>query len=98
MDKTRIFVSKHCAPCQVIKEMVESGQLSDKDVEIVDIESDEGFPYIAEFALSGVPSAYRGREKCELKIDPEHNLLHIICPENPIEVPPSSAEDQESPR
>jgi hypothetical protein len=89
-------VSEHCGPCQVIKDMVEKGQVSDKEVELVDIESDEGFPYIEEFALSGVPSAYKGKEKCEIKIDQGANKLHIICPAPTIEAPPSSDEDPAS--
>lgn len=72
--------------------MVKNGQLIDKDVELIDLESDEGFLYIAEFGLTGVPSAYRGKQKCEMKIDDETNILHIICPENSIEAPPSSDE------
>lgn len=77
--------------------MVQKGQIADKDVELVYIESDEGFPYIAQFALSGVPSAYRETQKCEIKIDEETEILHIICPEKPIEAPPSSGEGQSSP-
>jgi hypothetical protein len=97
MGKTRVFVAKHCGPCQIVKEMVERGQINDKDIELIDIESDEGFPYIAEFALSGVPSAYKDKQKCEIKIDQESNILHIVCPEVPTEAPPSSDEGQESP-
>jgi len=76
--------------------MVENKQISE-DVELIDIETDEGFPYIAEFALSGVPSAYKGKEKCEIKIDREAKILHIICPEITTESPPSSGEGQGSP-
>lgn len=97
MAKTRVFVAKHCGPCHIVKDMVEKGQTSDKDIEIIDIESDEGFPYIVGFALSGVPSAYKEKQKCEIKIDQEANILHIICPDKPTEDPPSSGEGQESP-
>lgn len=97
MEKVRVFVSEHCGPCQIVKDMVEKGQVSD-EVELVDIESDEGFPYIKEFALSGVPSAYKGNEKCEIKIDQAANKLHIVCPQaTTTEAPPSSDEGQESP-
>jgi hypothetical protein len=94
MEKTRIFVSKHCGPCQVIKDMVQNGQVDDKDVELIDVETDEGFPYIAEFGLTGVPSAYRGKQKCEIKID--QDILQIIC-DDTREAPPSSGEGQLSP-
>lgn len=98
MAKTRVFVANHCGPCHIVKDMVEKGQTSEKDVELIDIESEEGFPYIAEFALSGIPSAYKEKQKCEIRIDQEANILHIICPENAIEAPPSSGEGQESPQ
>ena len=92
-------MAKNCGPCHIVKDMVEKGQVSEQDIEIIDIESDEGFPYIADFALSGVPSAYKDKQKCEIKIDQEANILHIICPEVPTTGdPPSSDEDQESPR
>lgn len=97
MEKTRIFVSEHCGHCQVIKDMVQNGQVDDKDVELIDLETDEGFPYIAEFGLTGVPSAYIGKQKCEIQIDQESNVLRIVCPETPIiEAPPSSDEGQAS--
>jgi len=97
MGKIRVFVAKHCRPCHIVKDMVEKGQVSDKDIELIDIESDEGFPYIVEFALSGVPSAYREKQKCEIKIDQEANILHIVCPENPTEALPPSDEGPVSP-
>lgn len=75
--------------------MVENGQLANKDVELIDLETDEGFPYIAEFGLTGIPSAYLDKQKCEIKVDEDTNILHIVCPENPIEVPPSSDEGLE---
>jgi len=97
MAKTRVFVAKHCGPCHIVKDMVEKGKASEQEIELIDIESDEGFPYIAEFALSGVPSAYKDKQKCEIKIDQEADILYIICPDNPKEAPPSSDEGQESP-
>jgi hypothetical protein len=99
MGKTRIFVSKHCGPCQIIKDMVQNGQVDDdKDIELIDLETDEGFPYIAEFGLTGVPSAYKDKQKCEIKIDQDSNILRIICPETPTTGDlPSSDEGQVSP-
>jgi len=97
MGKIRVFVSEHCGPCQIIKDMIDRGQVSDKDLELIDIESDEGFPYIGEFALTGVPSAYKENQKCEIKIDQSTDKLHIICPETSTEALPSSDEDQVSP-
>ena len=99
MEKTRIFVSKHCNSCRLIKEMVKNKKVSEKDVEVIDVETDEGFPYIQTMQLSGVPSAYKGIRKCELKIDEETDTLIIICPveQNPTEDPLSSAQGQSFP-
>lgn len=95
MDKFRIFVAEHCGPCHVVREMAEKGQVDPKDVEIIDVESDEGFPFIAEYDLQGVPSAYMGKQKCSIQIDKDQNLVRIVCPGSK-SGPPSSGEGLES--
>jgi len=97
MEKTKVFVAKHCAPCHVIEDIIKEDPSSHENLEIIDIESDEGFPYIEQFGLSGVPSAYKDGQKCEIKIDQSKNEVYLICPDNPKEAPPSSDEGQESP-
>lgn len=78
--------------------MVQNGQVDDRDIELIDLETDEGFPYIAEFGLTGVPSAYKGKQKCEIQIDQDSNMLRIVCPEVlTTRDPSSSGEGQESP-
>lgn len=86
MAKIKLFVANHCLPCEPLKEMAKGGALGD-DVEIIDIESDEGFKKMAELDLDAVPSIYSQGGKCEIKYDKDGNIVDIVCPGSEEELP-----------
>lgn len=81
----RVFVSDHCAPCQQVKRAIQEGKFQG-EVEMVDIETDEGFIKFKEEVLSlgdgAVPSAYKEGKKCLISIA-EDDSLFINCPTDP---------------
>jgi len=79
MKKVRVFVAEHCEPCIPVKELIENGKI-DAEVELIDIESEEGFKYIEKLNIDGVPSAYQGSERCQMRVDEENQTLNILCP------------------
>jgi hypothetical protein len=80
----KIFSSKHCGPCAKVHEKIEQGKVNAPGpVEIVDVESDEGFKRFSEEVLSKgdgfVPAAFSPAGQCEIGYDEEDNLV-IECP------------------
>jgi len=88
----RIYTAKHCVPCHEIEKLIKEGRFSGEDIELVDIETDEGFEKfrkeVLDFSDSAVPSAYKDGEKCLIRIDKENNNLLLECPTTT--APPSS--------
>ncbi len=78
MELVKVFVAGGCGPCQEIKQLIEEGRVSE-DIDLIDVTSDEGYPYIEKMGLSKVPSAYRGTQECKLQIDDEEHLLIVDC-------------------
>jgi glutaredoxin len=79
-QKLRVFVSANCGPCQEIKEAINAGRFNAEEVDLIDIETEEGFPWIKKLGLTKAPSAYLGRKECEMFINREDNSLYIDCP------------------
>ena len=83
--KIKLFVGSHCAPCERVKELVQEGQfLVDNEegmsIEMIDIESDEGFPAILEHNLSGIPSAIdESGKQCRIRVDEESGVVLFEC-------------------
>jgi len=89
----RLYTSKHCGPCHQVEQLVKEGKFGgESEVEIVDIETDEGFAKFKEevldFGEGAVPSVYKEGKKCVISITQDNNLL-LECPTND---PPSSDE------
>ncbi|KKM97006.1 hypothetical protein LCGC14_1172400 [marine sediment metagenome] len=80
--KLRVFVAAGCGPCQEVKDAVAAGRFNAEDVDIIDVESKEGFTYIKKFGLTKAPAAFLGKKECELFINREDNSLFIDCPDN----------------
>lgn len=80
-DKLRVFISGSCGPCKEIKQLIEEGKFNQEEVEILDLESVEGFPWLEKMQLTKVPAVYKGKQACELEIDMETKSLIITCPE-----------------
>jgi hypothetical protein len=87
-EKLRIFIGEHCAPCHqfeaMLKEAIQRGDLGANDVEFIDIESEEGFHYLAEYELMSIPSVYKGHQQCEVKY--EDDGVSINCPDKDNEI------------
>lgn len=75
--KLQIFIGEHCSGCEQLKEIAENGGFGD-DVEVVDIETEEGFPKVAEMELTEIPSAYEDGKKCAIKYSDDN--VEIKCP------------------
>lgn len=79
--KIVLFTSQNCGPCQEVKALAQQGKLED-EVEIVDIETDEGFERFQREVLGqgdgAVPSAYHEGAKCRITIEDEKLKFH--CP------------------
>ena len=79
-EKLRVFVSSSCGPCQELKDNIEAGRFNHKDVDLIDVETEEGFKYIKQFGLTKAPAAYLGKKECEIFINREDNSVFIDCP------------------
>lgn len=79
-----VFAAKNCLPCREVKDLIEKGRVSEK-VDLVDIETDEGFERFSKEVLSSgdgaVPSAYKDGMKCTIKIDEEKRIVIFDCPQ-----------------
>ena len=80
----RIYTAKHCRPCHEVEQLIKGGKFSGDDIELVDIETNEGFEKfkkeVLDFSDGAVPSAYRDGKKCLIHIDEENNSLLFECP------------------
>ena len=79
----KIFTAGHCEPCHEVTKLLKEGKfevdIDDVDIDLIDIETDEGFPQIAENDLNGVPAArFQGKE-CKIRIDHDIGILVISC-------------------
>ena len=78
----KIYISKSCKPCQEVTDLLDQGKYED-DIEVVDIETDEGFDEFSRGVLehgdAAVPSAYKDGAKCKILVDEEQGLI-FECP------------------
>ena len=77
--KVKVFIAAGCGPCKELKEAIEAGRFNVEDVDLIDVETKEGFPYIKKFGLTKAPSAYLGKKECDLFINREDNSIFIDC-------------------
>lgn len=83
----RIYTSKTCIPCRKIEDLIDAGKIiSDEEIELVDLETDEGFQKFKEEVLDrndevelSVPTAYRDGQHCSIRFDEDNNVL-FQCP------------------
>jgi len=79
----KIYTAEHCVPCHRVEELLknQSNNIDGEDVEVIDVETDDGFQEFKKEILAkgdaAVPSAYKDGEKCLIKIEDE--ILHLIC-------------------
>jgi predicted thioredoxin/glutaredoxin len=88
----KVFTSKSCQPCQEVSRLLKEGKYQG-DIEIVDIETDEGFEAFTKEVLSmgpgAVPSAYKDGKKCLISISEDKNV-QFNCPTGQSAEPVSS--------
>ena len=77
--KLRVFVTAGCGPCQEIRAAVEAGRLNYEDVDLIDVEAEDGADYIRKYGLTKAPAAFLGKKECEIFINREDNSLFIDC-------------------
>jgi predicted thioredoxin/glutaredoxin len=83
----KVFTSKHCQPCHDIEKIIKEGKFAgEREVELIDIETDEGFAMfkkeVLDFGDGAVPSAYKDGKKCVISITEDDGLL-FNCPTEP---------------
>lgn len=78
----KVFVSGHCPPCEEVKNLIAEKGL-DKEVELVDINTDEGFELFYKMVLSNrdgaVPSAFDGENQCKIMVGGDDGIK-FECP------------------
>jgi glutaredoxin len=80
-EKIKVFVSSSCGPCQRVKNAISEGKFNIEEVDLIDLETEEGFPYIEKFGLNRVPAAFKGKQQCDLLFSEEGDLI-INCDES----------------
>lgn len=92
-----IYTAEHCVPCKEVEQLVKEGKfIGEKEVEVIDIETDEGFKKFKEEVMDpsnvetqlAVPSAYKDGKKCLIRIEGDSVLFE--CPTSDL---PSSEQD-----
>jgi glutaredoxin len=85
MRTVTLFTAESCKPCHVVKKLVESGAFEiigapGAEVEIVDVETDAGFPSIEKHKLTGVPEAIDDSgARCRIELDEETQRVLFTC-------------------
>ncbi len=80
-EKVKLFVSSACGPCEQVRKMIEEGRFNLPDIDLIDVTTEEGFPYVKKMGLTKIPVAYKGDKVCKLLMDDES--LMIDCGDNP---------------
>jgi hypothetical protein len=97
-NEIKLFTSEHCKPCHELLSLVNKGRfvsdLGDAGVNVVDVETEEGFNQIQEYNLLAVPQAFHGKKTCRLQIDDENEVLIITCKDDVPETVPESQEEK----
>ena len=85
----RIYTAEHCVPCKEVERLVKEGKfIGEKEVEVIDIETDEGFKKFKEEVMDpsnvedqlAVPSAYKDGKRCLIHFDTEAGNVLFKCP------------------
>ena len=96
--KIVVYVARDCGPCEQVSRLVQEGKAAE-EVDLVDIETDEGFARFSTEVLSqgesGVPCAFSGPKECEILYDDEKDVLYFDC--TPKDAPPASPSETPSP-
>lgn len=83
--RVKVFVAGHCEPCQEVKELLKEGAFvvdgeEGASVELIDIETDEGYTEMLAHEVPAVPTAFAGGKQCKIGIDREEGVVVLECP------------------
>ena len=82
-ELVKVYTAGHCTPCEEIKKSLSEGNFlvdgKEETIDVVDIETDEGFEEAQKRELTAVPQAFRGAKQCAIKIDDETHTVLIEC-------------------
>lgn len=82
-ERVTVFAAGHCEPCEEIKGMLQNGQFlvngQEAEVDLVDIETEEGFEEAQKHELTAVPSAFLRGKQCQIRLDEETKTVLIEC-------------------
>lgn len=88
-NRLQIFTAPGCAPCEEIKTALAAGRLElegtpvkREDVDLVDVSTDQGYPFLDQLDIHRVPAAYYGIRACEILVDNRTRTVTINCPES----------------
>lgn len=93
VEPITVFTAEHCDPCHEIVDLLKKKSFASDvgaPINLIDIESEEGFEHIKDKKVEGVPSAQYKGKSCKLEVDEERRIVLITCG---IE----GAEDEEAP-
>jgi thiol-disulfide isomerase/thioredoxin len=90
--KKRLYTAEHCVPCREIEAKVDELIKAGDDIEVIDIETDEGFKIFQNEVMSKsdddellvVPSAYQDGQRCKISFDEDDKLV-LDCPESKLQ-------------
>lgn len=82
-EKVKVFISSGCGPCQEVRKMIEEGRFNLPDVDLIDVASDEGFPFVEKMGLTKVPCAFKGDKACRILSDEETLIIDCGGDESP---------------
>lgn len=82
-EAVKVYTAGHCTPCEEIKKSLSEGNFlvdgKAEAIDVIDIETDEGFAEAQKRELTAVPQAFRGSKTCAIKIDDESKTVLIEC-------------------
>jgi hypothetical protein len=88
----RVFVAEGCGECQGIKEGLAQGNITFlgvpdtvEDIDVVDVTTDEGYPFMDSLGIEAIPAAYLGMLPCSIRVLPNEKEYLIDC--SPVEEP-----------
>ena len=82
-EEIKLFVRSGCSACDKIKDIVAKGRFNKPSVDLIDINTPEGEPYLDKLPINKVPVAMKGNKTCELELtsDADGEILLIDCGE-----------------
>jgi glutaredoxin len=93
----KVYTAEHCRGCKEVSNLLSSGQfesnIEDASVDLIDIETEEGFKEVAKEGLTGVPSAKYNGKSCKIQIDETNEIVILTCEEGDSPVAPVPDKD-----